>query len=398
MGHGTVAAGRTQSIFIRKEFHGPLAALAIILVLFSFLAAYGQTSRNAEAALDTTHRQLQDFLLTWYAWRADRGEGGADPGLWDQCRRDVSVIVASPVWGPMTTLKRLPPGALNEFQERWDALPQGTAALEPLEAATRVLLTNLDEFTFRQRAVDGILEQLIWATTGFILVVSGFLVWNQVRQREVSLQLQGLHRASLVALEEERKSLSRDLHDTVAQDLAAVKLQLSQVALPSETGERVRTALDSALSQVRLLAVGLRPPSLDRIGLAASLQELCEATARQGPMGVTCDVSSGLGVLNEATTLHLYRIVQEALQNAVRHSHARSIRVTLRRLPDKLVVEIVDDGLGWEGAPPRSGRPSLGLIGMRERAGLIGGQWHVESSPGSGTRIHLEVPHEDSDR
>jgi signal transduction histidine kinase len=357
---------------------------------------FGSTSRQTEASLTRTEERLQDFLVTWYQHRA------SDPGpgtevLWDRCRADMADILASSVWAPLETLKRLPPGTRDSLEQGWRrALANPASPAETLVGLCLDLQVRLRDLGAQQREVADFLRVVLGLS--FVTLAGGMalLGWFQVRQKETSRQLQQIYRASLVAVEEERKSLSRDLHDTVAQDLAAAKIRLSHLAVPGEHLGAILADLDSALGQVRQMAVGLRPPSLDRIGFSASLRELCQTVSRRAPLEVRFDIPPSTdGPVDEEVALHLYRIAQEALQNALRHSSGHRVDLVLTRTARKLVLEVGDDGMGQKVARPGTG---LGLVGMGERAGLIGARLTIESLPGSGTKIRVEVPLEPTDR
>lgn len=222
------------------------------------------------------------------------------------------------------------------------------------------------------------------------------LAFFRRRLRQVDEQFRALQTTSLLALEEERKALSRDLHDTVAQDLVALKSLLSTVALRPEDRAKVTTLLDATLSEVRGIAVGLRPPPLKHVGFAGALRALCQQLSARTGMAIRHDIPESvhetLEALEDSAAVHLYRIVQESLHNAIHHSGGRLILVMLRREPDRLWLEVCDDGLGTSSLRPGSTRPGLGLLGMQERARLIGAAIAVESFPGVGLRVRVEVP------
>jgi signal transduction histidine kinase len=141
---------------------------------------------------------------------------------------------------------------------------------------------------------------------------------------------------------------------------------------------------------VRRLAVELRPKALDDFGLSAAVERLSSSVSEQTGLGV--DVESRLRderLPNEVETV-LYRIVQEALTNVVKHAHARHVSVLLARKDGSVTAIVEDDGRGF--SPDRAAGDGLGLVGMRERVGLVGGRLVVESSDGGGTTLVAEVP------
>ena len=198
------------------------------------------------------------------------------------------------------------------------------------------------------------------------------------------------------AQELERARLARELHDETGQALASILLGLGQLEEAVETDEARAAAADlrdlvvATLQDVRRLAVELRPSALDDFGLVPAVERL--AATVSAPSGPTVDVEANLGEerLPPETETVLYRIVQEALTNIVKHASAGHVSITLVRKGASAVVVVEDDGKGFDPAELRAG--SLGIAGMRERVGLVGGRLTIESSPGAGTTLVAEVP------
>lgn len=199
----------------------------------------------------------------------------------------------------------------------------------------------------------------------------------------------------LTVQEDERRRLARELHDGVGQTITALTLTLDaagSAVAPSEADARLASArrlAEDALAETRDLANRLRPARLEQIGLAAAVRDLA---SRAGlPVRVQVDPAAAeAGLLDPTATAETYRIVQEAICNAARHSGAPEARVTLAVRDGMLRVAVADEGRGFD---PAIGRQSgLGLAGMRERAVLLGGHLRVESAPGEGTRVVLDVP------
>jgi signal transduction histidine kinase len=197
---------------------------------------------------------------------------------------------------------------------------------------------------------------------------------------------------------EERARLARDLHDAVSQKLFSVRVKASAAAVlverdPARAVAEIRSVAalaGEAHTELRAVIDGLAPPDLAAGGLAGSL---CSYARLAGTTyGVAVRVSATelpeLGAQREAA---LYRVAQEALHNALRHSGARQIRVSLAVRQRRVVLEVADDGRGFAAHP--SSRPAgLGLSSMRERAGAVGGTLTIRSAPGAGTRVRLSVP------
>jgi signal transduction histidine kinase len=196
--------------------------------------------------------------------------------------------------------------------------------------------------------------------------------------------------------ETERQRLARELHDETGQALTSILLGLKTVEdAPSE--EEMRTAAHdlrqlvvATLQDVRRLAVELRPKALDDFGLVAALERLIH-TFREGS-GIETHLVAQLGTVRLPSEVEttLYRTVQEALTNVVKHAEARNVSILLVRRDNVVTAVIEDDGLGF--APDETREEGLGLLGMRERVALLDGRLTVESSGGTGTTIAVEVP------
>lgn len=200
--------------------------------------------------------------------------------------------------------------------------------------------------------------------------------------------------------EAERHRLARELHDELGQYLNAIKLDARALitATDEETAavvaRRIATSADHVYGTAGNLVRSLRPPALDELGLVAAL-EACVDAWRQSHPALHVELSAGgaLDGLGEKLNLAIYRIVQEALNNCVRHARASTLSVDLTREPDNegaLLLEIRDNGVGLDSAA--AGRQGSGLAGMRERALSLGGSFELLSEPGQGVTIRVEVP------
>jgi signal transduction histidine kinase len=198
------------------------------------------------------------------------------------------------------------------------------------------------------------------------------------------------------AQELERKRLARELHDETGQSLTSMLLGLraiEEAKTPAETQEatgRLRDQIVDTLHDVRRLAVELRPKALDDFGLVPALERLTTTFSEQTAIPVEFEAMLGDERLGPAIETALYRIVQEALTNVIKHARASRVSVLLRRKPDSVAAVIEDDGQGFDVDETRDG--GLGLIGMRERIELIDGRLAVESSSTGGTSVVAEVP------
>jgi len=226
----------------------------------------------------------------------------------------------------------------------------------------------------------------------------GDLIIATVRDLRRRERLRQFGADALAATEEERQRIARELHDDTAQRLAALLVRLKIRA--GEAGdeshdflEELRSELLEITEGVRRIARGLRPPALEDAGLAAALHSHVRTVADGSPVDVDLDVDRVDDSLHADSKLALYRIAQEALSNALRHSGADRVEVRVRGRSRAAVLEVTDDGRGFDvpEAPEAEGR-GLGLLGMHERAHGVGGELSVESAPGRGTRIRAVLP------
>ena len=226
---------------------------------------------------------------------------------------------------------------------------------------------------------------------------SGDFVIGVIRDQTERSQLRAFGQAALRAAEEERRRISRELHDDTAQRLAALLVHLRLVGL-EEVGERrtilmeeLREGLQEAAEGVRRIARGLRPPSLEDAGVVAALQAHIRNLFENQAIRTSFDAGAVDQLLDDDGKLILYRVVQEALTNVLRHSGAAMVNVAVHADGSEVVAVVEDDGEGFDDRRVGAGA-GLGLLGMKERAASVGGSVRVESAPGSGTRVRLSIP------
>jgi signal transduction histidine kinase len=221
---------------------------------------------------------------------------------------------------------------------------------------------------------------IVMATLG-----SMFLVLGQGRRmlEARSTQLEQLTRQLLRAQEDERRRISRELHDEAGQILTAVKIQLD---LEGRTG--AGEMVGRALAQVRDLSNLLRPSVLDDLGLVPAVRGLIEDFGRRTRIQVEFDADEGFRVTEADQQVVIYRVIQEALTNVARHSGAQRVVVRLRPAGGAVELHIEDDGRGFANEPT----PHLGLLGMRERVAELGGTLHISGAPGRGAQLSVRLP------
>ena len=227
----------------------------------------------------------------------------------------------------------------------------------------------------------------------------GLHVISVVRDVSERKRLRDFGVGALRAAEDERHRIARELHDDTAQRLAAMLVRLRIAIREEEEGARNRMleeiredVLDTAES-VRRIARGLRPPVLDEVGVVAAIRSHVEALRKAYGFEIEVEADEPERRLSADAELALYRIVQEALANVVRHAGAERARVRLGAADGHVIATVEDDGRGFrleETTAPPSG---LGLVGMRERARNAGGRLEIDSEPGQGTRVRVELPY-----
>jgi len=210
-----------------------------------------------------------------------------------------------------------------------------------------------------------------------------------------------LSRKVLVAQEDERSRISRDLHDGLGQIIGAMNFELGMLrqrltGAPGveESDFAVATALiDDAGEKLRGICRGLRPPMLDDLGLAPAVRQLIEEIGDHWNLDIDTDIRPDDDEFNVSpeTALCVFRVLQEALTNVTRHADASKVNVTLERAYQWLNLSVFDNGRGFDTAV-LSGAPGFGIEGMGERARLVRGSFEIESVPGQGTRVSLRVP------
>jgi two-component system, NarL family, sensor histidine kinase UhpB len=201
-------------------------------------------------------------------------------------------------------------------------------------------------------------------------------------------------RTALAAQEGERLRVAQELHDEIGQSLTAVTIQAERAADgdPAAAPDVLRGVADSvreSLDEVRRIARELRPEALDDLGLVNALIALCNRVDAQDGPKVRRELQGRLPALSPDIELVVYRIAQEGLTNALRHSGARMATVSLMADAETLILRVFDDGRGMPAELP--GR-TAGIAGMRERALLVGGRLSIESLPGQGTEVRLTIP------
>jgi signal transduction histidine kinase len=295
---------------------------------------------------------------------------------------------------------------------RAEVLPRRRSVLAIAEEIEELndanLATQRAEVARRQVEFRRDLTRLLWLTLGLGLAVAVTVVARlhvlegradqQRRAAEhASALMRQLSQQLVATQEEERRKLSRELHDHVGQMLTALRMELGRIErLRGPAGGAVASAVhesralvDQMVRTVRDLALGLRPSMLDDLGLQPALEWHVRDFTRRSGIAVDLRVEGSLDGLPDAQGTCIYRLVQEALTNCARHARATRLDVLVRGSRAAVDVTIEDDGGGFDPAAPRTG---VGLRGLEERVRELGGWLAVRSAPGSGTELQARVP------
>ena len=292
-------------------------------------------------------------------------------------RRDLLIV------GTLTALAF----SLASLFEWHEAMTRATARFEvwqvdELPTALTVLAFGLAWFAFRRRAEAALaLRERALAQTEALRLLE--------HNRELARQL-------IEVQENERRALARELHDELGQRCNAIRVEAAYIQRATDPVQieaaavRTAQAAESLYQNVRSLLRRLRPAELDELGLVAAVQALCEAWEERSGVACIFHHDGDLAGLGETLDTAVYRITQEALSNVIRHAAATRVRIGLQRAAsDQLALRVDDDGCGFS---PQHHTRGLGLLGAGERAAALGGTLHVDSAPGQGTRLHLQVP------
>lgn len=278
--------------------------------------------------------------------------------------------------------------------------------IEQINAST--MATQRTEVAGRQDELRADLYRLLWSglLLGLVVALTAVIRLRRLEhrsdgERRVAEEAEGRMRElsqQLVATQEaERKILSRELHDHVGQVLTALRMELGSIdrlraphdAPLARAVAESRQLVDNMVRTVRDLALGLRPSMLDDFGLQPALEWHARDFTRRYGLPVDLRVNGDLQRLSEPYATCVYRVVQEALTNCVRHAAASQIRITVTGIDDALAVAVVDDGVGIE---PQRRKHGLGLRGIEERVRDLNGTVEIHSTKGVGTSLTIRIP------
>jgi signal transduction histidine kinase len=354
---------------------------AVRVALLSFPVDRDPDEQVLLAAMQQQLQEEESSCATALAWRSD-------------LRRQRSYQFIGQQLIPWRT-------RIFELSSQVSSLNERKLALENLAVAARFqTLESRLIWLVALGLIAGILMSLICGW--YILRLE-----RQARQRYQALarsrlELEGLSARLVEAQEEERRSISRELHDEVGQSLGALLVevgQLSKLVPPDDSITQaqiahIKSVAETAVKSIRDIALLLRPPMLDDLGLIPALEWQAREISRRSDMEVEVHSENVSEDLGDETKVTVYRLVQEALNNAATHASAKNAKVTVAQGSDKITIEVTDDGHGFN--PER--QRGMGILGMEERVRRLGGNLTIESAPGKGATVKAELPlhHADS--
>ncbi len=307
----------------------------------------------------------------------------------------------------------------SDRQRREAGLAFYNSAVLPNRVSIVAITTEIDSAHSRQVAeaesqmaarFGNLRSELLWAfvlslgaatllAIGSAIYISRLEKENRLRYEQVAagrVEMGRLSERLVAAQEQERKSISRELHDEVGQTLNALLVDAGnlQKRIPESDAQSrelltsIQRLADTSVNEVRDIALLLRPSMLDDLGLTAAIQWQAREVSRRTGLAVKVSAEAEADDLPEGLSICLYRVAQEALQNVARHAQAKTVQIELKQNPGRLVLSVHDDGIGFDAENVRG----LGMVGMKERLRQMGGTLRVTSHPGSGTTVVAEVP------
>ncbi len=306
--------------------------------------------------------------------------------------RDAAVLSEQILYGPPGTHAQPVLSSGNRIRLDWRQLRKWNIPDERVPAGSAVLFRTPSLWEEHRTAI--VLIACFVLVQGILI---GLLLAERRQLAAVRTELVRLNTGLIQAQEEERSRIARELHDDLGQQLALFSIELDQTGAQTQDAA-VKQALTS-LSQkaeavaadIHVLAHGLHPSKLDHLGLLSAVREFCREVELRSGVDVEVTADNWPARLSKNITLSLYRIVQEALQNVIRHSEAQRARLQFAGGKHEVSVKISDDGRGFDTSAVPEGR-GLGLAGMRERLRPVQGRVKVHSRPGAGTTVEVFIP------
>jgi PAS domain S-box-containing protein len=359
--------------------------------------------KRAEEALQENQRMLTTLLSNL-------------PGMVYRCQNNLDWTMEFVSEGSRELTGYLPEDFLNNKKVSYGQITHPEDNLYVWDAIQSALRERRQfELTYRIRTADGA-EKWVWergrgifSDNGALIALEGFITdITSKRQAELehvkAVQREQQARAEytfqLIASQEaERTRIARELHDSLGQNLLLIKnraqLEMSKAKLPDAAREEFQGISDlasQAIAEVRQISRDLHPHQIELLGLTRALRTLIESAHESSAVTISGKFDSSDDLFPREAATNIYRIVQESLNNILKHSHAKKARVTLERDVHEVLLKIEDDGCGFKTAHAGDGGKGLGLKNIAERVRMLGGKIRLDSQPDKGTRIEITIP------
>jgi signal transduction histidine kinase len=358
-------------------------SLDLLTDLIEFAGYSVRKAQHGESALLSAQADPPALVLLDIRMRGMDGYEVCRKLKADPCTAEIPIIFLSGLDDTEAKLKGFHLGAADYITKPFQAEEVLARVKTQLELGK--LRRNLEEMVnLRTRQLEEEIVERMQATQE--------LLESRQKLQELSWHMEEVR-------EEERKHIARELHDELGQVLTAQRIDLMQLAsqcdMPAQELQKKLHAIVSMLDQVadtaRSISENLRPGMLDMLGLAAAIKHHVEKFIAATQLRCKLIMNREEFDIDPGIATAVFRILQESLTNVARHAQARDIEVRLAELNDELILIVQDDGCGIAESPPGR-RRGFGLLGMQERVNLLGGKFLVESLPGKGTRIEVNIP------
>lgn len=375
------------------------------IVMRDYLLASDSAVAQAQVEKWTSIRQNTDRALTDCAAALDPAESEPFRNL----QTEVQVYWKLLDFVIETQLKQKRQGGSAYFSN--ELVRRRNAMLALVDRIDQISMRQLNSGDAKLNATfDALRARLIWmlgTTVGVGLLLAAFTIRRTLNlERELSQryeegmraqqELKELSARLVSAQEQERRAISRELHDEVGQSLSALLMEAGNAAaiVPQDSTEvrrhveSIKKLAEASVNVIRNMTLLLRPSMLDDFGLVPALEWQAREVSKRTGLRVHVTAEETAGELPDELRTCIYRVVQEALHNCARHAQARSVKVVVKQEPSRILLSVEDDGHGFDAGRVRG----LGLVGMEERVNHLGGAFEVASRPGNGTKVAVELP------
>jgi len=378
------------------------------IVMRDFLLAEDSAAASAQSKKMVSIRQSTDRAMADFAATIDPAESGA----FDHLRAELQVY-----WRLLEFMSDTPDQGAAGLRNRGAAYFSGelvthrTAMLELVDRVDQISLQELTSGDAKLNATFNALRLrlivMLGATLSVGLLLTAFTIRrtlnleNELQQRyqegmRAQQELKELSARLLSAQEEERRAISRELHDEVGQSLSALLMEAGNAAarVPLDSPEvrrnveSIKKLAEASVNVIRNMTLLLRPSMLDDFGLVPALEWQAREVSKRTGLRVQVTAEESADQLPDQLKTCIYRVVQEALHNCARHANARTVKVVVRHEESRIVLSVEDDGRGFDATRVRG----LGLVGMEERVNHLGGAFEIDSWPGAGTKVAVQLP------